>query len=92
MSNNGPTPSSHVLRSEQFKESYNVVMSGIDAPSENDVLMGRGGNNNKWRGNEKLRKFAAKRCREYQYASKKGKSQISKELVEAIRRLDPPGR
>lgn len=77
---------------KRFKEPYNVVMSDIDAPSENDVLMGRGGNNNKWRGNEKLRKIAAKRCREYQFASKKAKSQISKELVDVVRRLDPPGR
>jgi hypothetical protein len=67
-------------------------MSGIEAPSENDVLMGRGGNNNRWPGNDFLRKVAAKRCREYQHASKKGKSRISKELIDEVRSLDPPGR
>lgn len=57
-----------------------------------DVLMGRGGKNNQFRGNEKLRLLARKRCREYQKATKKGKSQISRELVDAIRLSNPPGR
>jgi signal transduction histidine kinase len=43
-------------------------------------------------GNEKLRDLARKRSQEYQNASKKGKSQISRELVDAVRQLNPPGR
>ncbi|KAG7346424.1 hypothetical protein IV203_005492 [Nitzschia inconspicua] len=69
-----------------------IIMSGITSPHENDVLMGRGGKNNQFCGNEKLRLLARKRCREYQTASKKGKSQISRELVDAIRLANPPGR
>jgi hypothetical protein len=57
-----------------------------------DVLMGRGGKNNQYIGNEKLRVLARKRSREYQIATKKGKSQISRELVDAIRLSSPPGR
>lgn len=57
-----------------------------------DVLMGRGGKNNQFVGNEKLRILARRRCREYQTATKKGKSHISRELVDAIRDSSPPGR
>jgi hypothetical protein len=67
-------------------------MSGILRPHENDVLMGRGGKNNQHSGNAKLRKIARARCDDYQIASKKGKSQISKELVEITRAMSPPGR
>jgi len=79
------------------KESFSnrgasVAMSEVIAPNENDVLMGRGGKNNQWHGNEKLRILARGRCKEYQKASKKGKSQISRELVDAVRKMNPPGR
>ena len=67
-------------------------MKTIKKPNENDILLGRGGKNNKWIGNEKLRNMARSRCRDYQKASKKGKSQISREIVENVRRMSPPGR
>ena len=67
-------------------------MSNISHPHENDVLMGRGGKNNQWYGNEKLRSIARERCREYQLATKKEKSLISRELVKRVRRMKPSGR
>ena len=65
---------------------------GIDKPNENDVLLGRGGKNNQWIGNEKLRNIARRRCREYQQATKKEKSQISRDIVESVQQMNPPGR
>jgi len=69
--------------------------SGADSiiePHENDVLMGRGGKNNQHSGNEKLREFAREQCEQYTQSTKKGKSYISKDLVEKMRQLDPPAR
>jgi len=61
-------------------------------PHENDVLMGRGGRNNQHEGNEKLREFARRVKDEYQSASKREKSHLSRELVRKVRSLNPPGR
>lgn len=67
-------------------------LSGIPEPHENDVLMGRGGKNNQHSGNEKLRKMARSVCAKYASASKKGKSEISRGLVQHVRKMKPPGR
>ena len=69
-----------------------IMTKKMKKPNENDVLLGRGGKNNQWVGNEKLRNLARGRCQEYQAASKKGKSQISRGLVEEVRQMNPPGR
>ncbi len=61
-------------------------------PRGNDVLMGRGGKNNQWCGNEKFRTMARTQAENYRMSSKKGKSYISRELVRRVRELDPPGR
>mmetsp|Transcript_6893 Transcript_6893/g.10908 ORF Transcript_6893/g.10908 Transcript_6893/m.10908 type:complete len:310 (-) Transcript_6893:89-1018(-) len=61
-------------------------------PHENDILMGRGGKNNQHVGNEKLRGMARLHSANYQVASKKGKSFISRQLVKQVRLLGPPGR
>jgi len=61
-------------------------------PHGHDVLMGRGGKNNQWCGNEKLRTMARSQAENYRMSSKKGKSYISRELVRRVRELDPPGR
>ena len=50
------------------------------------------GKNNQWSGNEKLRQIARTRAAEYAVASKPTKSQISREMVGAMRSLSPPGR
>ncbi|GFH60296.1 hypothetical protein CTEN210_16772 [Chaetoceros tenuissimus] len=61
-------------------------------PGDNDVLLGRGGNNNKHVGNQKLRKIALSYAQEYSKCTKMGKSDLSKLLVQKVRELDPPGR
>lgn len=61
-------------------------------PTTNDVLMGRGGNNNKWEGNERLRDMARARINQYQKADKKEKSNMSLLLVSQVKALSPAGR
>jgi hypothetical protein len=75
---------------KQDEDSYK--MKGISKPHENDVLMGRGGKNNQHSGNERLREIARERCEDYCAATKKGKSEISRELVRRVREMTPPGR
>jgi hypothetical protein len=58
----------------------------------NDVLLGRGGNNNKYSGNEQLRIFARSDARQYSRSGKLHKSKLSRTLVTRVRQLDPPGR
>lgn len=86
------TTSSVLVRRQQEAVSTRYKSKGIAAPHSNDVLMGRGGKNNQHSGNETLRKFARQRCEDYRRASKKGKSDISRELVRIMRELEPPAR
>ena len=82
----------------QEQETSDVVSTktakavSIAIPHENDVLMGRGGKNNQHSGNEKLREFARRRSEDYRAATKKGKSDISRELVRLMRQLKPSAR
>lgn len=64
----------------------------IIVPHENDILFGRGGKNNKHVGNETLRQMARANVHHYRAATKKGKSQISRDIVAAIKNLQPTGR
>jgi hypothetical protein len=66
--------------------------SPIVAPHEHDVLMGRGGRNNQWSGNELLRSFAFELSGTYSTASKRAKPSIAWILVTKMRALQPPGR
>jgi hypothetical protein len=50
------------------------------------------GKNNQHSGNDQLRALAREQCQNYRHSSKKGKSYISRELVRAVRELNPPGR
>lgn len=61
-------------------------------PHENDILLGRGGNNNQHTGNQKLRELARVYSYNYQISSKKGKANLARELVKQIHILTPPGR
>lgn len=61
-------------------------------PHENDVLMGRGGKNNQHSGNEKLRQIARQYSDKYRTSTKKEKSNLSRELVKQMRKLNPPAR
>ena len=67
-------------------ENRNIVIS------ENDVLFGRGGNNNKHSGNKRLRVLGKTHKAAYNIASKKQKSEISRSIVEYIKSQSPPGR
>ena len=85
-------PASIATTDQDDNDSSSSQLSGIPKPHKNDVLMGRGGKNNKFQGNEKLRMLARDRVVEYAKASKKGKSEISRELVRIVRQMKPPGR
>ena len=61
-------------------------------PHENDILLGRGGKNNRHIGNDKLRTLARTYVEAYTRSTKKGKSNISWDLVKAVRSMKPPGR
>jgi hypothetical protein len=61
-------------------------------PHENDVLLGRGGRNNQWSGNETLRNMAREMSDAYKAAPKRNKPAIAWMLVTKIRSLTPPGR
>jgi hypothetical protein len=61
-------------------------------PNPNDILMGRGGKNNQHSGNEFLRTIARRVCEDYRVASKKGKSDLSRDLVRQVRERTPSGR
>lgn len=65
---------------------------GAIEPHENDVLMGRGGKNNRHSGNDRLRQMARLYREEYQVATKKGKSHLSRQLVQQMRELSPATR
>jgi len=67
-------------------------MTDIRVLHKNDVLLGRGGKNNQHLGNETFRNFARERIEDYRNATKKGKSDLSRELVQLMRELDPPTR
>jgi len=68
------------------------IKDGEIAPTENDVLLGRGGKNNSHSGNEKLRELAREVAAKYHVSSKKEKSYLSRSLVQKVQEMDPPGR
>jgi hypothetical protein len=61
-------------------------------PSKNDVLLGRGGRNNQWSGNELLRTMAKFMADRYAQAQKRDKPGLAWILVTQMRQLDPPTR
>ena len=64
----------------------------ITEPSYNDVLLGRGGKNNRHTGNDELRKIAKKHCTKYRTSQKKEKTAITRRIVSDMRNLSPPTR
>lgn len=62
------------------------------SPHDNDVLCGRGGGTNHHPGNKQYRKLVEDRKRDYVNSSKRGKPLLSRSIVEAVRKQDPPGR
>lgn len=61
-------------------------------PDVHDILLGRGGKNNRHSGNEKLRELARVQATKYNASTKKGKSILSRLLVKQMRELDPSAR
>ena len=65
----------------------------IKEPHDHDVLCGRGGSINSWKGNERFRTLVEKRKRVYLTARfKREKRLIASSIVEEIQALSPPGR
>jgi hypothetical protein len=64
----------------------------IKTPNINDILLGRGGHNNKYIGNERLRQIVADQVKCYATGTKLKKSKMVRAIVRHIRSLDPPGR
>jgi hypothetical protein len=64
----------------------------VTRPTENDVLLGRGGGINKHCGNIKFRKLVNKHKMRYLACSKIDKPNIAREVVQLWRAMLPPGR
>ena len=59
---------------------------------DHDVLLGRGGGNNRHFGNGILRQVALSHADEYRSAQKKDKTVLARRLVKHMHNLDPPTR
>ena len=68
------------------------ALTGIRNPHKNDVLSGRGNHVNKHPGNEQFRAYVFARRGVYFLTPKKDKPFHSREIVDIIRNLTPPGR
>jgi len=64
----------------------------IPTPNPHDVLLGRGGRNNRHTGNDMLRRQARGMAQEYAAAAKRHKPALAWQLVQTMRGLEPPGR
>jgi hypothetical protein len=64
----------------------------ITKPTEHDVLCGRGGGTNNHPGNVKFRNVINEYKLRYLAASKVEKPKVARDVIDAWRRLDPPGR
>jgi len=65
---------------------------GIVTPHDHDVLCGRGGATNNHVGNTNYRKLVSHNKRLYITCPKRHKIIVSRSIVEAVRRQNPPGR
>jgi len=64
----------------------------VATPHANDVLCGRGGGTNNHLGNEHFRDLVSSKKLEYINSSKREKPLVSRSIVDAVRRQNPPGR
>ncbi|GMH49511.1 hypothetical protein TL16_g00535 [Triparma laevis f. inornata] len=67
-------------------------ITSITHPSQNDILMGRGGGTNNHAGNLNYRKIIEQFKPVYSKSPKNGKLQYSCKVVDIVRSLNPPGR
>jgi len=85
-----PLPS---LSSSQSTSASNIILCRIRTPNPNDVLCGRGGGINSHPGNRTFRSWVRERKEAYNLAkSKAQKAKLSREIVDRVRNLNPPGR
>jgi hypothetical protein len=71
---------------------YTASTIPVEHPNQNDVLLGRGGKNNQWSGNQALREMARTMSHLYSAAPKRNKPAIAMLLVQKMRALTPSGR
>ncbi|CAB9510725.1 expressed unknown protein [Seminavis robusta] len=83
-------PMMDMMQQQQHPQAAPGPAYEIIEPGDTDVLMGRGGKNNQHVGNERLRDMARAIRDKYKASSKKGKSNLSRDLVQQVR--DLPGR
>eukprot|EP00586_Coscinodiscus_wailesii_P013647 CAMPEP_0172520078 /NCGR_PEP_ID=MMETSP1066-20121228/291790_1 /TAXON_ID=671091 /ORGANISM="Coscinodiscus wailesii, Strain CCMP2513" /LENGTH=383 /DNA_ID=CAMNT_0013302771 /DNA_START=112 /DNA_END=1263 /DNA_ORIENTATION=+ len=75
------------------QQQQRVLMEKIRTPHPHDVLCGRGGGINSHAGNKTFRDWVRERKESYNLApSKAAKAQVSREILDRVRALDPPGR
>lgn len=79
---------------EEEMNNSNYIASAVPVrqPNENDVLLGRGGRNNQWTGNQNLRVMACEMSVAYSAAPKRNKPAIATLLMNKVRALNPQGR
>jgi hypothetical protein len=76
-----------------FRGTQATVQKRIRTPHPHDVLCGRGGGINSHPGNKTFREWVRQRKNLYNLAtSKQEKARVSKEIVQMVRALSPPGK
>jgi hypothetical protein len=80
------------IESSRLRNNEDSVLGDQIVVTDNDVLLGRGGNNNQHSGNEKLRLMAIKYSSFYRAALKKEKPTIALLLVYLVQITKPNGR
>ena len=70
----------------------NLSSADIEKPHASDVLCGRGGSSNRHLGNIHFRELVAANKRVYVGLTKKQKMMVARNIVEAVKGTDPPGR
>jgi len=72
---------------------YHAFLKPVDGPNENDVLLGRGGKINNHPGNQQFRSIIEEYKERYNFATNKAtKALISREVINRIAAMNPPGR
>jgi hypothetical protein len=61
-------------------------------PTDHDVLLGRGNGIASFTGNQNFRKIIWRFRESYKKAERNGKHSVAREVIEAVRELNPPGR
>jgi len=79
-------------QNETLPSMEHMQLDGILEPHPHDVLCGRGGGINHHLGNEKFRQLVQSFKVKYLQCNNAGKTQLSEDVVRAVRAQNPPGR